>query len=318
MHGRDTERPTFRLDRRRWLSLALAGGSVSLAWGAEDRPDQDERETTEVRTLAQRAGIENVQLSRTSRFLAIGDASDLYSRECLRLVEAVASAFLEHFSGKGFTLALPGRRLTLVTLGDSEAYARFSGDTRPVPYGMYDGVSNRLLIYDLRNRRDELGPRAEVLNRQILIHEAQHLLAFNTGLIDNPRADHLRSIVEGLAIYGETYLPGGKAAMGLVPAERLQYLSRRLKEGARWLAAERLLADNSCFLDVPEAEVCQAYAQSWLLVHYLLSEPPLTARFRSYLSVYNRGDANRRLDNACRHLGSLAQLDQNARRHAGL
>ena len=134
----------------------------------------------------------------------------------------------------------------------------------------------------------------------------------------NPRAGHLRGIVEGLAIYGETYRPDGTAALGQIHQERLQYLSRRLRQGARWITAEEILSDNSPFAGPSEAIICQAYAQSWLLIHYLLTEPALTPRFRFYLSAYNRGDPSRRLDDALRHLGSLTRLDQAARRHMGL
>ena len=53
------------------------------------------------------------------------------------------------------------------------------------------------------------------------------------------------------------------------------------------------------------------YAQSWLLVHYLMSEPSTRVSFRLYLKAI-RGRVNPlyRLEDAQAHLGDLDRLNR--------
>jgi hypothetical protein len=59
------------------------------------------------------------------------------------------------------------------------------------------------------------------------------------------------------------------------------------------------------------------YAQSWLLVHYLIKEPAALPRFRQYLqAIAPRVKSDRRIEDAQAHLGDLDLLDQELRRYA--
>ena len=65
------------------------------------------------------------------------------------------------------------------------------------------------------------------------------------------------------------------------------------------------------------ARIMLGYAQSWLLVHYLLREPAAVPRFRKYLeAIASRVNSDRRIEDAKNHLGDLDQLDQTLRRYA--
>ena len=65
------------------------------------------------------------------------------------------------------------------------------------------------------------------------------------------------------------------------------------------------------------ARIMLGYAQSWLLVHYLIKEPAALPRFRQYLqAIAPRVKSDRRIEDAQAHLGDLDQLDQELRRYA--
>ena len=61
------------------------------------------------------------------------------------------------------------------------------------------------------------------------------------------------------------------------------------------------------------------YAQSWLLVHYLMTEPADAARFRDYLKTIaqrTKGEAIIGSRTPGPHLGDLDVLDRELRRYA--
>ena len=59
------------------------------------------------------------------------------------------------------------------------------------------------------------------------------------------------------------------------------------------------------------------YAQSWLLVRYLMKDQDTLPRFRNYLqAIAKRTRPDHRLDDAQAHLGDLDHLDRDLRRYA--
>jgi hypothetical protein len=84
-----------------------------------------------------------------------------------------------------------------------------------------------------------------------------------------------------------------------------------------WIPLRELLADDSVLRAGNSARIMLGYAQSWLLVHYLLREPATLPRFRKYLeAISQRVNAGSRIEDAKSHLGDLDQLDQELRRYA--
>ena len=80
---------------------------------------------------------------------------------------------------------------------------------------------------------------------------------------------------------------------------------------------DRFLADDDAFNKAETAQL--AYAEAWVLVHYLMETDERRPKFRAYLanmpSVSGDGTMSREKYAESR-LGSLRELDQAVRRHA--
>ncbi len=295
------------LTRRGWLVGTLVAG---WGLGAVGRAGADDaKEQTDIEALARKAGLPPFRSSRTEHYFGIGDAPDRYREQAMRIGKALATAFEKHFRGKGFDVTLPKHRLTVVTLGGPGSYAAYLGeDPGQAVGGHYDLDTNRLVIFDFRPGAANLAADPERINTLTLIHEATHQLTFNTGLL-NRHGDVPLCLSEGLAMYGEVWRPAVRPPAGLPPlgainTPRLQALA----QAAAWIPLDRLLCDDEPLR--AEATQQQAYAQSWLWVHALLTNRASLPKFRAYLdAIRPRRDPKYRLDDATTHLGNLDRLD---------
>jgi hypothetical protein len=295
------------MNRRALLRLAAAG----LAWpafvcGADDGASVEAR--------ARDVGLGKLGRAESDHFLVIGNASQEFRGEVLKACETMAAEFVAHFRAKGFKpLELPTGRMTVVVLADAESYAKFAGEDSGLTIGgHYEPATNRLVIFDYRSSQGELARQAEVINSFTLSHETNHLLDFNTGLLDRA-GDVPHCISEGLATYGETWRPKPKDQMGHVNYPRLKGL-----QGADWIPLAQLLSDDTLLDNAKTRDA--AYAQSWVLVHYhmyYMKDPARLPKFRAYLAAIKpRRDASHRLEDAREHLGDLDALDKILRRYA--
>src|SRR5208337_3532750 len=168
--------------------------------------------------------------------------------------------------------------------------------------GHYDLESNRLVIFDFRPQQEAIAAQAEEKNLFSLVHETAHQLSFNTGIL-NRQADVPVCVSEGLATYVELWRPRVKNAIGGVNEKRME----ALRQAVDWMQIGDLLADDTAF----EPKTAQlAYAESWLLVHYLLRASSRQPRFRQYLAEVQ--GSNKPADRpriAEKTLGPLAKLD---------
>ncbi len=306
-----TAQPPGVLSRRSLVQgviAALSGlGSAALAVGQEGKAADratDAEEIARVEKLARDAGLGPLHNVRSPHFLAVGDAPESHLRQALELCEALGEAFLVHFRACGFTVAYPvGRRLTLIVLRNQDSYAALLGEAPDKDVGgHYDRETNRLVIFDFRPRQEAIADQAApVKNLFTLVHETAHQLSFNTGIL-NRQADVPVCVSEGLATYVELWQPGVKNAIGGVNRPRMD----ALRQAEDWIQIEDLLADDSAF----EPKTAQlAYAESWLLVHYLLRAKS-RQRFRHYLA--DLPGLNKPADRtkiADKTLGPLAKLD---------
>ncbi len=274
-----------QLPSRRAILRGVIAGLAGLAGprflsAQEDSgqgPVSDDAEIALVENKAKEAGLGGVESTKTEHFLGVGNASRSFQREGLRRCEALGGAFLAHFRGRGFQLAYPAGRLTVIVLKDAQSYATLLGEAPGEEVGgHYDVGTNRLVIFDFRPGQNELGARAERVNLFTLVHETAHQLTFNTGMLDR-RGNLPLSILEGLATYVEMWRPGVKNGIGGVNLPRLEALRR----SEDWIPIADLLAGDKAF--EPQTQQL-AYAESWLLVHYLLRSSVRQPRFRSYLS----------------------------------
>jgi hypothetical protein len=293
------------LHRRSWFRLAGA----ALAWPIVARAGDD---AAEVEARARAAGLGKFGRAESEHYHILGNAPEGFRDEVAGACEAMAGEFLRHFREKGFKpLELPPGRMTVVVLADAASYAKFSGEDSGLAIGgHYDPATNRLVIFDYRASGDDLAVAGGRINSFTLSHEANHQLDFNAGLLDR-EGDAPRSVVEGLAAYGETWRPKTKDAMGRVNRPRL----KGLEGSTPWIRMAQLLVEDDLLLD--EKTRGQAYAQSWVLIHAHMKDPARLPKFRAYLAaIKTRRDPSHRLDDARAHLGDLDALDVHLRKYA--
>jgi len=314
-----TAQPPDVLSRRslvKGVIAALSGlGSGSLVTGqAAKAPgraaEAEAEEIAKVEKQARDAGLGPLHNTRSPHFLAVGDAPESHQRQALAVCEALGEAFLVHFRGRGFTVDYPDRRLTVIALRDQDSYAALLANAPGKDVGgHYDLETNRLVIFDFRSQQAAIVAQAERVNLFTLVHETAHQLSFNTGIL-NRQVDLPVCVSEGLATYVELWRPGVKNAIGGVNRPRIE----ALRQAVDWIQIGDLLADDTA-LEPKTAQL--AYAESWLLVHYLLRASSRQPRFRQYLAEVQ--GSNKPADRpriAEKTLGPLAKLDHEVKDEA--
>jgi Protein of unknown function (DUF1570) len=269
----------------------------------------------QVRARARKARLGAFEISRRTHFLCVGDAPRAYREDALDLSEALAKDFLAYFRPKGFKVAYPDRRMTVVALKDVGSFAAYIGeDVGEDVGGQYELDSNQLVIFDLRSLERQLDEVKKRQNTLALVHETIHMLSFNSGLLSRG-ADVPVCISEGLATYGELWLRSrGQKAFGTVNEPRLAVLSSDQPEKSAWIPLEQLLGDDELFFKQETAQV--AYAESWLLVSSLLKGPPARLqKFQAYLAGLPKvGEPRKRIEYAESQLGSIRSLEKDIHR----
>jgi hypothetical protein len=294
-------------------AVAACGGArflvTSPAW-AVSRGDPQDEEIARVREQARKAGLGTLQVVSGEHFLAVGDAKPSFLEPALGICEELGRAFMEHFKGKGFTPAFPASRLTVVGLKDDASYAKFLGEAPGEEIGgHYDLETNRLVIFDFRPSKAELGKQAERINLFTLVHETAHQLSYNTGILDRAN-DYPLAISEGFATYVELWRPGVKNAIGGVNKPRMQAMA----DSEDWIAIDDLLKDDQAF--GPDTEQL-AYAESWLFVHHMLRSSTRQPKLRTFLtSCKKKMPPDQRLQAAKDAFGPLAKLDRELKSEA--
>ena len=300
--------PPSRLSRRTWLASILVGrlGSTSRA---DDSLDS-------VRDRGRKAGLGDFQTSSTKEFQAIGDAPRRFRAEALDRCDHLAKVFRDHFTAKGFEVKKPEGLLTLVTLKSPESFAAYSG--RPLKTaigGHYDLVTNELVMFDLREDEAKGLTSPVEANNLVLIHEATHLLCFNTNLLSRT-GDVPLAISEGLACYGETWRPKGKNVnFGASSSLRFQVFAEAKAAGLEWIPIDRLLADDGYFEDPATQQL--AYAESWLLIFHMMGTAANRLNLKLALAnLSGRNPATGRVDRLTTTLGPGPRFDQELQRSA--
>jgi hypothetical protein len=227
-----------------------------------------------------------------------------------------------HFRGKEFDVRFPDHPLIVVIYRDDRSFGKFfklptlleaAANGHPVqPAGVYDPASNLLHVFDWRSV--PMASRSSHRNMETLAHEGTHQLTFNTGLLKRGR-DIPLAIVEGLGAYGEARKTDGPSDLGRINLKRLEDLAK-IQRRVSWIPLSTLLTDDNVLRAGRSDRVLLAYAQGWLLIHYMLKEQQALPGFRSYLkAIQGRQDATRRIDDARAHLGDLDALDHELLRY---
>jgi hypothetical protein len=322
------------ITRRNWLRAAALGAVGTRGPAAEwsgpaagsadtDEKPGDEAALDEVRRRLTQAKIGPLATVRSARYVAVGDAAEGFMKLILGDCEQLAQDYLNHFKLRGFPIHPPDGPLIIVMFQDDRSFGRFfqfpsllqaAASGRLVqPAGIYDRKSNLLHVFDWRNV--PMAPRAAFRNMETLAHEGTHQLSFNTGLLRR-EGDTPLCIVEGLGTYGEARKISGPSEFGRLNLKRMSDLAM-IQRRVPWISLRELLAQDAILRAGNAARVLLAYAQSWLLVHYLIQEADVLPRFRDYLKTLSTRQTNdHRLDDARAHLGDLDRLDNALRRYA--
>jgi hypothetical protein len=329
-HNRTSGDPRI-IGRRDWLRWAAAGcaglarpvGRISHAQnpGPGDPAQGAEADLNAIRARLKGAQIGPLNAVRSPHYEGIGDAPEAFIKLILDDCEQLAADYLKHFQARGFEVRLPEHRLIVVMFRDNRSFARFLRLPQPAkgsgpvlqPTGVYDRKSNSLQVFDWRN--SPMTPRSAHRNIETLAHEGTHQLTFNTGLL-NRDGDAPLCIVEGLGTYGEARQPIGPSGLGRQNLRRLEDLAK-IQRQIPWIPVKDLISDDTILRAGKAVRVLLGYAQSWLLVHYLLKTPSELPKFRSYLKAISaRTTRDHRLEDARDHLGDLDTLDRDLHRYS--
>lgn len=248
----------------------------------------------------------------------------------------IASDYAEHFRALGFRVHLRESFLIVVIFRDDRSYGRFFNlpslleakkkGLPLMPVGLHNRKTNALYLFDWRRQG---GSAFAMLNMRTLVHEATHQLTFSTGLL-NREGDTPLCIIEGLGTYGEARELMGPSNFGRVNWNRLKVLESTDRLGSiannprqpdrvrprtvPWIPLRELFIDD---MVLRSGWIELAYAESWLLVHYLLKDEEMRPRFRQYLkAIESRQTAEHRIEDAQTHLGDLEQLERKLRGYA--
>lgn len=125
--------------------------------------------------------------------------------------------------------------------------------------------------------------QAENASQTVLFHEYAHTFMFQTSEVIYPQW-----FVEGYAeYYGTTKIQGDTAVIGMAFSWRIPDL---IRPGALHLRYEDILRNTWRGRHEDPAKTEAFYAQSWLLTHYILSDPQRVQQMSSFIAAYGRGD----------------------------
>ena len=198
----------------------------------------------------------------------VSDASPETARQVLELLTSLRRVVGEFLFRRPVELAVPVTVVLFSEASDYEPYRLYQRD------GQYLGTPFEGLV--VVNGDSERRPML-----RIAAHEYLHALVAGAGL------DLPLWLAEGLAEY---YSTARLAEDRLVLGEPAADLASRLK-GRAFLSFEDLLtvsSRSSAYLADPEAD--RFYAQSWLLVHYLLSRPAGAERLTDLVRRIDGGE----------------------------
>jgi len=197
--------------------------------------------------------------------------------------EDLYRSFVHYFSVRGFRPVRPPFPLIGVVCKDRSDFHRYTASLgKPVPpgvLGFYELESNRIILYDIDGGRDTQNWQETA---SVIIHEASHQVAFNTG-IHGRYAPPPLWVVEGLATMFEA--PGvydsrhHTRQADRINRNRFEYFKQRVAPKHETELLSRMIASDRFFRSDPSA----AYAGAWALSFYLIETQP--RKYAKYLAV---------------------------------
>jgi hypothetical protein len=198
--------------------------------------------------------------------------------------EDLYRSFVHYFSVRGFEPSRPPYPLIGIVCKNQADFAKYAvmhGAVAPTGgvVGYYDVISNRISIYDMGGKVDSASWRQ---NAGVLIHEATHQTAFNTG-VHCRWSPPPKWLAEGLALVFEAPGVYDSQKNGLVAdrvnQDRLKDFRQVVLPHHRPALLSNIVASDEMFNAHPGA----AYAESWAMSFFLLETEP-----RKYVEYLKR------------------------------
>lgn len=198
-----------------------------------------------------------------------------------RRFEDLYRAFVHYFAVRGLKPAEPPFPLIGVVCRDQREFrrhvARASAAASADLQGLYDLGSNRIILYDMQAQRDSARWRQ---NASVIIHEAAHQTAFNTGVHSRFAppplwvAEGLATMFEAAGVYDSYHHTRRKDRIN---RGRFRAFRQQTHSNHGPTPLEAMIASDRRFRTDPAA----AYAEAWAFTFYLVETQP--RRYASYL-----------------------------------
>jgi|GEM_PF-517566 len=217
--------------------------------------------------------------AESPNFIVYSNARERVTRDYVKQLESF-KYLTDTMLGKDSTLAVQTPKFPVYLLKDVEQMKRVRPAFAKTVAGVYftcnEGVSAYSGIIESDSSIADFG-------QEVLFHEYSHHLMFQHAKLRYPAW-----YVEGFADYLSTVqFTKGRISVGQSPLSRLYTLS-----DDRWMPYETVLDPAYKTLETKKRkdEVGQFYAQSWLLAHYMLSDPQRARQMNDYFVRLTRGE----------------------------
>jgi hypothetical protein len=197
--------------------------------------------------------------------------------------EDLYRSFVHYFSVRGLQPATPPFPLVGIVCRNQAEFARATAKAKgsPAPNGVlgyYDPETNQITLYDMGGHSEADWQE----NAAVIIHEATHQIAFNTGIHSRycppPKllGEGLATLFEAPGVYDphNHTQPADRVNRGRLKAFQRDVAPRHRPE---WLAA--IVASDEMFRVDPHV----AYAEAWALSYFLVETEP-----RKYVEYLRR------------------------------
>ena len=238
---------------------------------------------SDLRALLLREFGQDFEVSGTDHFLVVHPRGE--GDRWAQRFEDLYRSFFRYFSLRGLRPSQPPFPLIGVVCKDRNQFLQHSGEhAQRGPAGVvgcYNLESNRVFIYDFGGGEQSA---AWQKNASVLIHEATHQTAFNTGIHSRYTppplwvAEGLATLFEAPGVYGARNY--GDSADQMNQGRFRDFKARMARHRPELLVS--LIASDDLF----RADPMTAYAEAWAMTYYLVETQP--QKYAAYLSATAR------------------------------
>jgi len=237
--------------------------------------------TSQLRAILLRTVGEEYEVTGSSHYLVAHPRGQ--RDKWAQRFEDLYRSFVHYFSVRGFAPVEPPFPLLGIVCKDQADFRRYASEqTEAVSAGVvgaYGLISNRIILYDMQADEDSPGWQE---NAAVIIHEATHQTAFNTG-VHSRYAPPPLWVAEGLATMFEApgvYDPRHFTRQSdRINRGRLLAFKRSVEPSHRPESLEAMIASDRRFQTQP----AEAYAEAWALSFYLVETQP--GKYARYLAL---------------------------------